>query len=264
MIGLENMNGAKVQYKIEKKAFYIVLSDSNNGNLVCNETLTLITKYIKSANENNDVSCIVLMGENGIFSKGMDFKEVLENSVDYKISSDYTIPYKETCLSIRNSSKPVIASIDGDVIAGGVGLMLSCDIVLITKDSKIGLTEVLFGIIPCYVFPLLLERISIKKARSLILSSKILSGEEAYSIGLADLMVSDSDELNKRVKELIKRINFSSPKALDFVKIYSDKITDNKIGEKLDYASKTLTELLNSNNVLENIKKFLDGEKIEW
>ncbi|HPO50265.1 MAG TPA: enoyl-CoA hydratase-related protein, partial [Spirochaetota bacterium] len=135
--------------------------------------------------------------------------------------------------------------------------------IIASKDSKFGLTEVLFGIIPAYVFPLLLERVSYKKARFMILSSTIFSGEEAYDLGIAD-EISDAANLNKIEKKYVKRISFSSPKALSLVKKYSDAITENKIDESLDYAQKQLTELLNDGRNIENIKKFINGEKADW
>ena len=115
----------------------------------------------------------------------MDFKNLLKN-VNQGIKDEFHEPYKDVVKIIRNSTKPIIAKIDGDVLAGGMGIALACDIILATNRSLFGLSEVLFGIIPAYVFPLLLERVNYKKARFLILTSKRLNANDAMKYGIID------------------------------------------------------------------------------
>lgn len=241
---------------------FITLNNPEKGNVVNNENLTLIYNYLKESIEDSVCRIIVIQGKNGVFCRGMDFSNLINNS-NVEIKKEFSQPYKDVVKVIHDSPKPVIASIDGDVLAGGMGIMLACDIIIATKRSIFGLSEVLFGIIPAYVFPFLLERVSYKKARFLILSSKHFNSQEAYELGVIDEVVED-DKLEKKLKEYIKRLLYSSPDALALVKRYSDILTNNKLDEYLDIAQNQLTKILNNKENLEAIKNFLDGEKPKW
>ena len=240
----------------------ITLNKPEKGNVVNNDNLPLIHKYIKESIASNECRIIVIQGKNNVFCRGMDFNNLIKNA-GQEIKDEFSKPYKDVVKIIRNSPKPVIASIDGDVLAGGMGIALACDIILATRRSVFGLSEVLFGIIPAYVFPFLLERVSYKRARYIVLSSKKFSAEAAYDFGIVDEVVED-DKLEKKLKEYLQRLLYSSPDALSLTKEYSDKLTDNKIDDSINFAQKQLTDLLNNKDNIETIKSFLEGERPKW
>lgn len=252
-----------VLYELKNYVAYITLNKPEKGNVVNNENLPLISYYIEKANSDPECRIIILQGKNGVFCRGMDFLNLIKNAKSGEIKKEFTDPYKFAVKAIRNSSKPVIGAIDGEVLAGGMGLSLACDIVIATERSTFGLSEVLFGIIPAFVFPFLLERVSYKRARYLVLSSKKISATEAYYFGIVDEVVSE-DKFNKVIKDTIKRLLYSSPDALALTKRYSDKLTDNRIDDAIEFAQNQLTELLNIEKNVNVIKSFIEGEKPEW
>ena len=259
---MSDNNELSVLYDKKSYVANIILNKPEHGNVVNNENLFLIKEYLDDAISSDEIRLILIEGKDQVFCRGMDFKNLLKNA-DKGIKDTFHEPYKDVVKIIRNSPKPVIAKIDGDVLAGGMGIALACDIIIATNRSLFGLSEVLFGIIPAYVFPLLLERVNYKKARFLILTSKRLNATDAYKYGIIDELC-DDDKINKITKDYIKRLLYSSPDALKLTKEYSDKLTDNKFDQAIDYAQKQLTELLNDNKNINAIKSFLEGEKPEW
>ena len=255
-------NEKSVLLEIKSFVAKITLNNPNNGNTVNDDNLNLLFRFLNDAILSKDVRIIVIEGKDQIFCKGMDFKNLLKKYQN-GIKSDFSSPYKQVIKTIRNSSKPVIAKIDGDVLAGGMGIALACDIILATRRSIFGLSEVLFGIIPAYVFPLLLERVSYKKARFLVLSSKCLNAEQAFEMGIVDELAED-DKIDKLLKDYLKRILYSSPEALSLTKSYSDELVRSNFDEQIDFAQKQLTELLNDDKNIAAIKSFIEGEKPEW
>lgn len=250
---------------IKEKVSYTVRIIMNNpaaGNVVNDDNLLKMKQYLEESIADDECRVIIIEGKDGIFSRGMDFKNLMKHS-DQVIKKEFSEPYKDVVTLIRNCPKPVIGKIDGDVLAGGMGIALSCDIIIATKRSIFGLSEVLFGIIPAYVFPLLLDRVSFKTARFLILSSKRLKAEEAYRYGIVDELV-DDDRIDRVVKDYIKRLLFSSPDALALTKKYSDNLFNKNFSDAIDYAQEQLTELLNNKDNIEAIKGFLEGEKPAW
>ncbi len=240
----------------------IVLNNPERGNVVNNNNLELLYKFVKESNDNPDCRVIVIEGKDGVFCRGMDFQNLIKNA-DNGVKEEWSEPYIRAVMEIRNSSKPVIASIDGDVLAGGMGIALACDIVLATKRSNFGLSEVIFGIIPAYVFPFLLERVNFKKSRFMVLSSRKFTAEESFGLGVVD-DIADDDKLEKKLKEYLKRLLSSSPDALALVKRYSDDINGQNIKDAAVVAQQTLTALLNQKKNIDAIKSFLEGDSLEW
>ena len=75
--------------------------------------------------------------------------------------------------------------------------------------------------------------------------------------------IGESEDLNKIEKKYTKRLSFASSSALSFLKKYSEILTDNKMDQYLDYAQRQLTELLNDNQNIDRIKKFMNGGRLD-
>lgn len=263
------MESAAVINTIYSNVMRITLNNPEKGNVVNSDNLTLLHSYIKDAENNPEVRAIILEGSKGIFSRGMDFKFMLESrgasgsSEGMQIDRSFHEPYLNAVTSIRDCPKPVVAAVDGEVLAGGMGLAMACDIVIATKRSIFGLSEVLFGLIPAYVFPFLLERTTFKRARYMILSSEKFSAENCYQFGLVDHLC-ENDALEKTITRYMKRILASSPRALAVTKEYSCRIKDQPVNEAVWTAADQLTDLLNVADNVKAIQSFVDGEMMPW
>lgn len=254
---------SSVRYDVHSHVARITLNDPERGNVVNLENLNRIYDLVVEAERDDTCRAIVLEGSGGVFSRGMDFGFMLNTRDKEGIDSDFGAPYARCVLKIRNATKPVIAAIDGEVVAGGCGLALACDIVIATERSRFGLTEVLFGIIPAYVFPLLLERVSLKRARYLVLTSEKLSAAEAKTFGIFDQVVPD-EKLEKALAAALKRLLFASPEALSIVKTYSDDIFSERLKTAMEKAALQLSSLLEDRRNTDAIKGFMEGDKMPW
>jgi len=254
---------APVLYDLHSHVARITLNRPDKGNVVNLDNLNLLHDHIERAEADPECRAIVIEGSGGVFSRGMDFGFMLKRSEKEGIDADFGAPYARAVLKIRNAAKPVIAAVDGEVVAGGTGLALSCDIVLATERSRFGLTEVLFGIIPAYVFPLLLERVSLKRARYLVLTSEKLTATDAVTFGLFDRVVAD-DKLEKALTATLKRLLFASPDALRTVKTYSDEIFRKRLEDAMKHAADQLSLLLKDPRNTDAIKAFMDGDTMPW
>ena len=248
--------------KTEGYVVRIILNSPQTANVIAKENMLLLRRYLEEAIAASECRVIVIEGTNGVFCKGLDFSSIAKMKED-TIPKDFTDPYKNVLKLMYKSPKPVIASIDGEVLAGGMGLVLAADIVIATARSSFGLSEVLFGLIPAYVLPFLLERVSFKKARFLILTSKTFNAKEAHELGIVD-EIFEKDNLHRGLKEYIKRLLYSSPDALKLTKSYSDSLKTNNIDLYLEDAQKTLSTLLSNKQNIEAIKLYLEGELPGW
>lgn len=155
--------------------------------------------------ETTDTRVVVLCGEGGVFCAGGD----LEQSPDEFV--------KEVGASIEllsrmlKSDLPYIAAIEGAAIGGGLELALACDLRVVSSDAKLGLPEVSVGIFPCAGGTRLLPRIvGETRAKDLLLSGRLISGEEALGWGLANREVATGNVYDASI-DLANELAGNSP-----------------------------------------------------
>jgi methylglutaconyl-CoA hydratase len=107
--------------------------------------------------------------------------------------------------ALSNLEIPTIAIASGAVFGGGVGLVACCDIVIALQNVKFCLSEVKIGIIPAVILPYLARKITRGQLLHYGLSAKMLTAEDAYKFGLAQLVTS-KDQLPELLQEELKLI----------------------------------------------------------
>ena len=241
----------------------ITLSQSDKGNLLNSESLNAIYQAVNNAVNDKDTRVIVLRSNGPVFCLGMDLVS-LQSRKDNKEVENALLYYVKACAAIFDSPKPVIALVQGDVKAGGVGLASACDIVLATEQASFELGEVLFGILPANVLPYVLGyRLSFQKARYLVLTSKKIGPQEALRIGLVDEVI-PADKLEKEAKKLIKRLLRSSPNALAEAKSFTKEISHKTPDQVREAAKDKLLSLVQLPEVIEGVASFNSGDVPEW
>ena len=108
------------------------------ANALSSQLLTELNDMFDQLEQNSEVRAIVIHGEGRFFSAGADIKEftTLQEESDYASLADRG---QQVFERIEQCPKPVIASIHGAALGGGLELAMSCDIRIATKDAKLGL-----------------------------------------------------------------------------------------------------------------------------
>jgi enoyl-CoA hydratase len=115
---------------------------------------------------------------------------------------------------IENSSKPIIAAVNGFALGGGCELAMSCHFRVASENAKFGQPEVNLGLIPGYGGTQRLTQLIGKgKAMELILTADMINAEEAKSLGLVNHVVS-LDSLMDFTMKIALKINSKSPLAV--------------------------------------------------
>lgn len=141
---------------------------------------------IDSANDNPAVEAILLVGAGRHFCGGADIREF------GKTPQAPALP--EVVKRIEDSSKPVLATIQGVALGGGLEVALAAHYRLATGSARLGLPEVLLGLLPGAGGTQRLPRlIGAKAALEIMLSGRHLSAKEALDLGLVDRL-GDSDD----------------------------------------------------------------------
>lgn len=190
--------------------------------------LILEVDEMLSAVEHDDtVRVVILHGEGRFFSAGADIKEFTSIKTGEEFSL-LSASGQEIFERVERFSKPVIASIHGAALGGGLELAMCCHMRIVSESAKLGLPELQLGLIPGFAGTQRLPRlVGVPKAAEMLLTSEPISGLEAVQWGLANRAYAE-EELFAKTIELATKIAKKSPVAmkaaiemLQFAKSYS-------------------------------------------
>ncbi len=157
----------------------------------------------------NSVRAIVITAEgDDNFSVGMNLKQMVKVGMDPKRRLDILDQRLRVLSAIETMGKPVVATLFGYCLGGGLELPLSCHFRLAAlEDAKIGLPEMELGTVPAWGGSARLTRcVGRMHALDMILRAKKISGPEAYRIGLVGEVVPNA-ELKARAQELARELS---------------------------------------------------------
>ncbi|MBS0198548.1 MAG: enoyl-CoA hydratase/isomerase family protein [Planctomycetes bacterium] len=157
------------------------------------------------------ITVLVLAGAGKAFCAGMDLKAVLDDPAAPGILLH---SLADLTLKIRALPCVTLARVQGAAIGGGCGLACVCDIAITHADSKMGYPEVDLGVCPAVVAPWLVRKIGAGRARRVLLSGGLMSGQAAFDIGMVDHVVPTAAELDAAAAEIAKRLATGGPHAL--------------------------------------------------
>lgn len=169
------------------------------------------------ADRDPSIRCVVLRAEGGAFCAGADLKALRQ-----KTESGDTGEFLDRLLKLFNRlerfPRPVIAAVNGLALAGGLELVLCCDLVIAAKSAKFGDAHANYGLIPGGGGSVRLPRkIGPTRAKYLMYTGEFWPAEEFERAGLVNRVVPD-DQLDDAVAELAARLSEKSPLGLGLMK----------------------------------------------
>jgi len=221
-----------VLVKVNIPSGTIVLNRPDKRNALSRQMLTDIAQALDDLHQERKVRAVILTGAGSAFCAGMDLAEMQETSNQPDAFMQWhrdAIQYRELIDQMRRFPKPIIAAINGPVVAGGAGLLLASDIVVAAQEAKFGLPEPRRGIVAGMVAPLLVFRIGASHAANLLLTARTIEAAEAHRIGLFHEIVS-ADLVWARAQEIAGEIAKSAPESIQLTK----RLLNETIGEHLE------------------------------
>ncbi|MGL4306002.1 MAG: enoyl-CoA hydratase-related protein [Mycobacteriaceae bacterium] len=142
-----------------------------------------------------DIRAVIIYGGNKVFAAGADIKEMQTLSAGEM--TDLIGDLQSALGSIAQIPKPTVAAIAGYALGGGLELALGADRRIVGDNAKLGVPEVLLGIIPGGGGTQRLARlIGPSKAKDLVFTGRFVGAEEALSMGLVDQIVAPDEVYN--------------------------------------------------------------------
>ncbi|QNG19296.1 enoyl-CoA hydratase/isomerase family protein [Rhodococcus triatomae] len=146
----------------------------------------------REATVNPDVKAVIVYGGEKVFAAGADIKEMAELS--FGEASDLIADLQRDIAAVSEIPKPTVAAVTGYALGGGLEVALSADRRIVGDNAKLGVPEILLGIIPGGGGTQRLARlVGPAKAKDLVFTGRFVDAEEALRIGLVDEVVAPDD-----------------------------------------------------------------------
>ncbi len=193
--------------------------------------LGLISEFEKLSFDSS-AKLVVLKGNGPSFCAGADLNW-MKKTKSYTEEENLADSLKLSKLFqvINDCELAVIGVVHGSALGGGVGVVAACDHVIAADSVKFGLTEVRLGLVPAVISPYVIRKIGESNARSLFLSGRRFSADEALKFGLIHEICS-GDDLNKRAEETITEFLRAAPQAQKQAKKLIKIVTNTKFSKE--------------------------------
>lgn len=240
------------------------LNRPHKKNAVTVELLHRLDEIIKEVDADPELKVLVLRGVQNQFCSGFDLDELLGDFVGTTNAMDVGVLSAQVCDRLYSMNTPSVAVLEGYVTAGGFELMISCDFAIAADDAKIGdfhIRRALFGGAgPIYRLP---RMIGLRKTKELMLTGKLLSGQEAKDFDL----INDSapaDQLDKCVEDFIGTLTDKSPFMMKLTKMAVNQGLDADIKSLMIMEHFAVGNSLQSEDGKEGIQAFLEKREPKW
>ena len=160
--------------------------------------------------------------------------------------------------------KPVVARVQGDCYAGGMGLVAACDIVVAAEGVNFCLSEVKLGLIPATISPYVIKAMGEQASRRYFLTAERFDAREALRLGLAHEVV-PPESLDTTVAAIVKALASNSPNAVREAKTLVREVANQNVTDALlaDTANR-IAAIRASDEGREGVASFLEKRKPAW
>jgi len=224
-----------------------------------------ITQAFQELGQRNDVRCIVLAAQGTAFCAGADLNW-MRSMADYTREQNLADAGRLAAMmrTIYECPKPTIARIQGDVYAGGTGLVAACDMAVSVDTANFCLSEVKLGLVPSTISPYVIRTMGARAAHRYFLTAERFNALEARRIGFVHEVVA-ADALDAKVAELSHALVNAGPEAVKLCKkLVQDVAGKNITPELVNMTIASIADVRVSAEGREGLQSFLQKRKPNW
>jgi methylglutaconyl-CoA hydratase len=243
----------------------ITLTMPEIRNAFSDEVIQAITEAFADVGARADVRAVVLAAEGPAFCAGANL-HWMRRMADYTREENLADAGKLAAMlrTIAECPKPTIARVQGDVYAGGMGLVAACDMAVSADTAWFCLSEVKIGLAPATISPYVIRAMGARAAQRYFLTAERFTAAEAHRIGFVHEVVA-ADALDAKVDELLKALTSASPAAVVACKTLVADVAGRDIDDGLvAYTVEAIADIRASTEGREGVQAFLNKRKPAW
>ena len=243
----------------------VTLTQPEIRNAFSDEVIVEITEAFRVAGERPDVRAIVLAAEGTAFCAGANLNW-MRRMADYDRAENLQDAgaLAEMLRTIYHCPKPTIARVQGDVYAGGMGLVAACDMAVAAENAGFCLSEVKIGLVPGTIAPYVLRAMGARAGHRYFLTGERFDAAEALRIGFVHQVVA-AEQLDDAVDSLLKALLVAGPDAVRTCKKLVLDVAEREINAQLIASTvEVIADIRASEEGKEGVQAFLSKRKPSW
>ena len=204
------MDVTEVVYDVGDRVATITINRPERRNALRGTTIRELLEAFSAARSDPSVGAVVLTGAGDkAFSAGADLSGFASEATDIERHFERA-EFVDLFLAVDRLGKPTIAAVNGAALAGGLGLALSCDLVIAAESATFGTPEIGVGLWPMMVMAIVGRNLPRKRAVQLYTTGERIDARTAYDWGMVNRVV-PLDEVVPAARELARSLAAKSP-----------------------------------------------------
>jgi enoyl-CoA hydratase/carnithine racemase len=244
----------------------ITLNRPDKRNPLGPTTIGELLHALERAKADDSVRVIVLTGAGKVFSAGGDLSSMGSGGTPLQAQgSESTRPgtFVDLNLALTRVGKPTIAMVNGHALAGGLGLVVACDVAIAADDAQLGTPEINVGLWPMMIMATIFRNVPRKKGLELIMTGDKISAAQAAEMGLITRAV-PKEKLEAEVDALAEKLAGKSPVVMRMGLEAFYRVQDLELEPALQHLQAQLVAVLGTEDAREGLTAFLEKRAPQW
>lgn len=253
----------KVVYDVADGVATVTLNDPEKRNMLSGAMLSELVSAMEMAGESDEVRAVILTGAGDkVFCAGADLGGFSADAslIQKHYASDRFLEFFRL---MPRLGKPSLCAANGHVLAGGLGLALSCDLVIAKEGATFGTPEINVGAFPYMIMALIYRNVPRKKVNEMMLLGDRMSAEEAVTFGLANKAVAVED-FDAAVTDWAGRLASKSPLLMRLGHDAMYRQQDMAIDDGLEFLRSQLSLTFTTDDLREGVMAFFEKREPKW
>jgi methylglutaconyl-CoA hydratase len=259
------MNWHTLEVGMTARVATVTLDRPQVRNAFDDASIAEITRAFRELGSDEAVRVIVLAARGPVFCAGADL-HWMKKMAGYTREENRADAHRLAAMlrAIDACPKPVMAKVQGDCYAGGMGLAAACDIVVASEKAGFCLSEVRLGLIPATISPYVIRAMGEHAARRYFLTAERFSAREAQRIGFVHEVAAD-EELDRTADAIVKALVSNGPHAVREAKrlvrdVAARPLDDAVVADTVE----RIADIRASEEGREGMRSFLEKRKPGW
>jgi methylglutaconyl-CoA hydratase len=255
-----------IHYHYKNLIATITLARPEKRNALTSAMLHQLHDCLKQAARESDARLLVLQAEGSAFCAGMDLGEMqqrAEQSDAEQLWQADSQVYRDVLVALLESPVPTLAVVRGSAVAGGMGLVLACDLVAADQQARFALPEPRRGIVAGMVIPLLLYRAGVAAANHLLISTETIDAQQACQFQIVHVLAEVAD-FSRRLEEYQQAILSAAPAAIRGTREQLRRFSQAELIQQIDASVTVSAVARQSAEAREGLAAFLEKRPATW
>jgi 3-hydroxypropionyl-coenzyme A dehydratase len=251
-----------VLYEVENGVATVTLNDPEKRNRLSGEMLAQLVEAVTRARDDDDARALVLTGAGKAFCAGADLGGFGSEAppIQKHFGTDLFLEFFRL---MPRLGKPSLCAANGHVVAGGLGLALSCDLVIAKRGADFWTPEINIGAFPYMIMSIIYRNVPRKVVNEMILLGERLSAEDAVRYGLANKVVPE-EEFDAAVADWAGKLASKSPVLMRLGHDAMYRQQDMALDDALEYLRSQLSLTFSTEDIVEGAQAFFEKREPNW